>query len=465
MSHTNLFQGQSDGPGIGSGDLGGFASIGGLLASFIFGPEVGLPLLGSGLDLFQAQNRNQRTDDILGAFLPEISQATQGLQSAANQPVLTQNQIRQGIGRPGTAANDIIQRLLPELQQAAGLTGVTTDLDSFGGAIGQQVGGAQSAAQQILSPDALRGALEPIRQQREQVLQGGRIDDPLQLGRDIISEVGGFGTPQTQFGIASESAARLARQNTAGLGNLEETKATRGVAERAARLPIAAQAELSKQRSDQAEAALLQASGLQGQQLNQRLTELEAGGFDRISDTVSAGRLQLPGVLANLAGTGTQGLLGLLQGSLSKDQLQSAIESLGFNNQLQLAGLESGAASAAEQDETNLLNVLLGQGNIDRNLSVGAEQTEIQALLNQLGISLGRPDVLVPIGQQLTTAAQQHAANKAAEEAADTSFFDFGGAGQGIGTGVGAFFGGLPGALVGSAVGGSGGNTLNQFFR
>lgn len=433
MAFEDLFQSS----GTPSSDfLGPILSLLGLGGTFAFGPEIGLPIFGSGLDLFQAGDRNRQTEQILAEFLPDIKGATGDLLSAANRPVLTQGQIRQQIGRPGAASNEVIQRALPGLQEQGQIAGPITDLSAFGRAIGGQVGGAQAAAQGILSPEALRGALEPIRLQREQVLQGGRIEDPLQLGRDITSEIGGFGTPQTQFGIASESAARLARQNVAGLGDLEQTKATRGVAERAARLPIAAQSELSSARSRESEAALLQATGLQGQQLNQRLTELEAGGFDTISNAVAAGRLQLPGILANLAQTGTSGLLGLGDLSLKKDQLTSLIDNLGFENALKLLGVESGAASGVEQDKTDLLSVLLGQGNIDRNLNVGAQQTQIQALLSALGISIGKPDVLVPVGQTFSNVGQQLAANKAAADAekANEQPFDFGGLFGGIGS-------------------------------
>ena len=425
---SSIFQNQPTGGGVGSSDIGGAQIIGALLAS-LFGipPELTFPFFGSGIDSLQAADRNQFTDALAAAGFPGIESGIANLTSAANRPVLTQDQIRAGIGQPGGAVNDIVQRLLPMLQQLGTPSGIDVDLGGLAGGIGGLLGGTAAASSAILSPERITSILEPIRQQREAVLQGGRIDDPLSLGRDIISEVGAeFGTPQTQFALAGERATTLARQSASGLGNLEENQANRLTAERNARLPIASQAELSSQRAEAAratfEGGLLQASGAQGQALNQRLTELEAGGFDTISNAVSAGNLRLPDILAALAQTGVQGQLGVGAQALEKERLEARTEAVGFENALKLLGIETGAAAAEENDETALLNALLSQGNIDRQVGLAGQQSAIQALMQSLALALNRPDILVPVSPAFNQVGQQAAANRAAPDDSGPGF-------------------------------------------
>lgn len=475
-SLSHIFQEQPTGGGIGSSDIGLAQIIGGFLASLGLGPEFGLPFIGSGFDSLQAADRNQQTDALLAAGLPGIESGIANLTSAANQPVLTQDQIREGIGQPGGAINDIVQQLLPMLQQLGTPSGIDVDLDALSGRIGGLLGGTAAASSAILSPERITSILEPIRLQREGVLQGGRIDDPLSLGRDIIGEVGAeFGTPQTQFALAGERATTLARQNVSGLGNLEENQAARLTAERSARLPIASQAELSNQRSEAAraifEGGILQASGAQGQNLNQRLTELEAGGFDTISNAVSAGNLRLPDILAALAQTGVQGQLGIGGLSLEKERLEALVEGVGFENALKLLGIETGAAAGVEGDKTALLNALLGQGNIDRQTGLAGGQVGINALQQILALALNRPDILVPASPAFNQVGQQLLASQQAPD--DSGFFDFASLGSGVGTIAGLLAapatGGLSAALIpalaGGAIGGTAGGIANQFQR
>lgn len=453
--------------GPSTGDvLGPLSIISGLITTLLFGPEFGLGIVGSGLDIAQAEERNKRAEDIFSSFLPQISGGVEGLLSATGQPVLTGQQIESRIGMPGGAIQDIVSRLLPGLREQGVPTMPGTDIQGILGQARGQIGG-------LLGQERVGALLEPIRQQREQVLRGGRIEDPLALGKDIISEVGAeFGTPQAQFGIASEAATRLARQGVAargaGRGGLEAGAPAREAAERAARLPIAAEAERSAQRSEVAragfEGGLLQASGAQAQNINQRLLEQEAAGFDVVSEGVMKEALEQPRAQATLLAQ----LAGIeITGGLQLDQLTALIEQVGFENAVNLLGVETGAAAAAEEDKTRLLGILLDQGNIDRQMGVGGQTVALQTILNTLGAALGIPNLMVPLTPPLAAAGQQFAANKAVGEPEGGGFFGLGAAGgAGLGGLLAAPTGGLSvlgGALIGGGLGGAAGGTADLF--
>jgi len=448
----------------------------GLLALLSGNFELAFPAIGAALAGGQASAFNRQQQETLAAAAPLLQGGFDRISGLASQGVpglqAMLDRLQTPAFQPGAAAQASFQESLPGLQDLSRIEGPRTDPTDFLFDIKpfeERIQGisdiTEQKARDLLSPEALQSAVDPLRQEVGSILEGAKPDP--ELGQKIIDRLGDkldIGTPMRQFSNLARKRTELFRDKFAA----QDTRGAQARASEQAALesqisePILAEAEKAEQASRafraSTETDLLKTFGLQGQDLATRLASREADTLDRIIGLTGAGSQVLANVIGGLgqAGIGaTTGLAGLEEANLGKvmaasidvDRLRIGADQQNFQNALDLALRDAGFDAAAAGDRRDAILMAIKEGRTDQALQIMAAQFGVQGTMQFLAMSLGRDTILTNPEATGTTLAEILANQSLRRDQDQDDFF-------GLGTAVGGGGGALLGALLAAPTGG-----------